>query len=474
MAFYSVLGFLRPAIFIFLLPIYLSDLAVDEYGMYGLMMDFALLSTIFVSLKLNTSMLTNYYDFLGDQLKIKTFLSSTYTFSFLLGLSSIIILYIIGPWLFGNLYSSESLLFFPFGFIVVLFTAITEMNMTYIVYLKNRKDIIKYTVVLLTQVFSVVILQVIFIVFLERGLQGALEGILFGNILVTLVILLLEKGILNFNIDWKMIKSSLKFSVPLIPYLVIYWFLTRSGKTFLEHYASVETVSIFTLLITIAGLVIFGVEAVVNAIRPFLFEQFAKGENRDNDQVSLLTRLIINGPLLIVPCIILVGTNIHLIPGDPIYRIVDQYISFATFVLFVFVWARLFYQQLVFAKRSNWVTYMSFVVFIILILAFLYFIPRYQIWGVLFATVIANSIMAILFYIIAQKFLRVSYNWIDIIGIPALMFAILFSLEYLFKSNGWSLSVFGFVQFGILIFLILALNWKNIKIYKRLFGLNKT
>ncbi|NNL91094.1 MAG: hypothetical protein HKO66_02555 [Saprospiraceae bacterium] len=474
MAFYSVLGFLRPAIFIFLLPIYLSDLAVDEYGMYGLMMDFALLSTIFVSLKLNTSMLTNYYDFLGDKLKIKTFLSSTYTFSFLLGLSSIIILYIIGPWLFGNLYSSESLLFFPFGFIVVLFTAITEMNMTYIVYLKNRKDIIKYTVVLLTQVFSVVILQVIFIVFLERGLQGALEGILFGNILVTLVILLLEKGILNFNIDWKMIKSSLKFSVPLIPYLVIYWFLTRSGKTFLEHYASVETVSIFTLLITIAGLVIFGVEAVVNAIRPFLFEQFAKGENRDNDQVSLLTRLIINGPLLIVPCIILVGTNIHLIPGDPIYRIVDQYISFATFVLFVFVWARLFYQQLVFAKRSNWVTYMSFVVFIILILAFLYFIPRYQIWGVLFATVIANSIMAILFYIIAQKFLRVSYNWIDIIGIPALMFAILFSLEYLFKSNGWSLSVFGFVQFGILIFLILALNWKNIKIYKRLFGLNKT
>ena len=470
MAFYSVLGFLRPAIFIFLIPIYLAELTEAEYGMYGLMMDFAMLSTIFMSLKINTAMLTNYYDYVDDEVKVQKYLSSVYAFSLVFGVFMVLISLFIGPSLFRLADPTEEMLFYPYGITVVLFTLFTELNLNYIVYLKNKKNIIRYSVVLLTQIISVVILQVLLIVVFDRGLQGALEGVVIGNIMVTAVVLFFERKIITFSLDWSMIKSSLKFSIPLIPYLVIYWFLTRSGKTFLSRETDLDTVGIYNLLITLAGLVIFGVEAIINAIRPFLFEAFKRADKNDNKQISLLTRLIINIPLFIVPCLILIGTNFSYFTSKNSYYKIDQYIAFACFVMFVFVWSRLFYQQLVFTKKSTWVTGLSFIVFIALMISFNILIPKFQIWGVLQATLIANVLMAILFFFAAQKVLKVNYNFGEIIGIPFIVFSFLFLLKYTFESNEWSLSSFGVTQFFLITFTIIAFNWNVITDYKKIFG----
>lgn len=475
MAFYSVLGFLRPALNIFLLPLFLNPkfLSEAEFGMYGLMMDFAFISTIFISLKINTAMLINYYDYVDDGSKLQKYLSSTFTFSLIFGVLVAIIFALVGPSVFKLVYASETLSFFPYGFTVVLFTLITEMNLNYIVFLKNKKNVIRYSIVLLTQILTVAFFQVLFIVVLKRGLQGALEGVLVGNILVTIIVLLLERKIITFNWDLSMIKASLKFSVPLVPYLVIYWFLTKSGKTFLERETDLDTVGIYNLLITLAGLVIFALEAVVNAIRPFLFEAFKRNDKSDGAQVSLLIRLIINAPLLIVPCLILVGTNITVVTENQFYYGIDQYITFACFVMFVFVWARLFYQQMVFTKKSNWVTMLSFIVFVILMFAFYILIPKYQIWGVLISTLIANVVMAILFYFAAQKAYRLHFNFAQIIGIPFVVFSFIFLLEYMFERNGWSMAAYGVTQFFLAIFMIVSLNWHVIKDYKKIFVKSK-
>jgi len=437
--------------------------------MYGLMMDFALISTIFISLKINTAMLINYYDYVDDDAKLKKYLSSTYSFSMVFGILISAVLFFIGPSLFKSVYASEAITFFPFGFIVVIQTLLTEMNLNYIVFLKNRKNIINYSIVLLTQILAVLFFQVLFVVVLGRGLQGALEGVVLGNILVTVVVLMLERKIISFDWDWSMIKSSLKFSIPLIPYLIIYWFLTKSGKTFLERSTDLETVGIYNLLITLAGLVIFGLEAIVNAVRPFLFEAFKRNDSKDNAQISLLIRLTINAPLLIVPCLILIGTNIDLVTSNSEYFGIDKYITFACFVMFVFVWARMFYQQLVFTKKSQWVTMLSFVVFVVLMVAFYYLIPTMEIWGVLLATLIANTVMAVLFYFAAQKALPINFNFVHLIGIPFIVFSLLFLLQYTFEKNGWSLSAFGITQFFLVVTTILGLNWHVIRDYKKIF-----
>ena len=123
-----------------------------------------------------------------------------------------------------------------------------------------------------------------------------------------------------------------------------------------------------------------------------------------------------------------------------------------------------------FTKKSTWVTGLSFIVFIALMISFNILIPKFQIWGVLQATLIANVLMAILFFFAAQKVLKVNYNFGEIIGIPFIVFSFLFLLKYTFESNEWSLSSFGVTQFFLITFTIIAFNWNVITDYKKIFG----
>ena len=276
---------------------------------------------------------------------------------------------------------------------------------------------------------AAIIGQFIFIIILERGVQGALEGILIANVLVTLMILVKEPQIFRLRLDFKLIRKSLSFSIPLMPYLVIYWFLTKSGKTFLENYTDTDTVAVFGLLVVFMGLVLMGVESIINGVRPFLFDEFSKGKNADPNRIGLLTRMIISTPLLVIPAIVLVGCNMHLISDNPNYHAISEFVTAAAAMYFLLVWSRLFYQQLVFTKKSQWVTLLSFVGVVVLIFLFYKWIPVFEIWGVIYSTQIANLIIAVLFYFAAQKALYVSYNFRDIILTPVFIFVSFYLLS---------------------------------------------
>lgn len=468
---YTLIGFLRPAVYIFLLPLYLNVFTEAEYGLYDLMNIVGHIIMVVVALRLNAAMLTQYYDYQGDDHKKKRFLRSLFSFSLFISIGFVALSYFFGEAIFGFVFKSEEAKFFPFGFTILVYAALSEINACYYIYLKNEKSLSKYALVIISQIVLAIILQFIFIIPLNGGVQGALMGMLLANVMTTTGILFMEKGIITFSPDMSMIRPALKFSLNLIPYLLIYWVLSKGGKIFLERYADLSTVGLFALLMTLTTVIILLVEAVVSGIRPFLFETFARNKlSEDEEKISLFIKMIINVPLLTIPLIVLVGNNIGLITSKQNYLEVGQYISLASLMVFLLAYGKLFYQQLIFVKKSDIVTRLSFLVLITIVTGFYFLVPEYKIWGVLISTLIANLLMAILFYYAAQKRFYVRYNFKDILLLPILIFVLLFLIEWIcIYQLGLSRPQFGVIQFLILSLIILAMNYKTLAQYKVLF-----
>ena len=418
-------------------------------------------------------MLTVYYDYLDDKAKLKKYLHNVFSFSILIAIGVGAFFLLFGDLLFKTLFKSEAIEFFPFGALVLAAALIHEINTTYYIYLRNEKDLVSYIKVVSVQILMVIILQFCFVFFLEWGVFGLVLGNMLGNAIVLLMILNRERDILTLNFDKSMINKSLKFSIALIPYLLIYWVLSKGGKFILEKYADLTIVAVFALLATLANVIVVLVDAVVNAVRPFLFEIFAsKSNDSEQGKVALLTKMIVNLPLLMIPLIVLVGSNIWLITSKETYYVIEEYITWLSLTTFILVYGKLFYQQLVFAKRSGVVTILSFLVMVVLVSFFYWLVPTQQIWGVIIATLAANVLMAILFYFAAQHFQPVSYKLWNIVIIPLIFFLLLFGLEYwCIEMMHMSRKSFSILQFVLLPIVVLVFNIGSIGEYKKAFNM---
>ena len=468
---YSFINFLRPAIYIFLMPLYLHVLSEQEYGLNDLMLICGAFFMILVTLRINSAMLTVYYDYLDDENLKKKYLSNSFSFSIVVGCLIGLVFWFLGPSIFDSLFKSEVATFYPYGLIVLVYAIIGEINATYFIYLRNEKDLIGYLVVVGAQILTTIILQLIFVLILKWGVVGLLAANLVSNVIVFIMILLREKNILTLNFDSEMIRKSIRFSVALIPYLIIWWVLTKGGKFVLERNADLTTVAVFAILVTLSSIVLILAEAVINGLRPFLFEIFATQKKViGNAKVDLLTKMIVNIPLLVIPVIVLIGSNLQWLTAKVAYLEVGEYITLMVLIIFILVYAKLFYQQMVFVKRSDIVTLLSFLVMIALCSGFYYLVPTMKIWGVLYSTLIANALMSLLFFIAGQHYLRLGYNFNAILLYPILFFGTLYGLEYLcLVLLDWSRSQFGLMQFFVLTGLVIIMNWKSIHAYRSVF-----
>ena len=425
---------------------------------------------IFVTLKLNSSMLTQYYAYGTDRAKQKEFLNSLFSFSLLIGVLIGLGFLVFGDFIFSNVFKDETVKFNPYGILIVLYAVLQEINLCYYIFLKNEKNVASFVFIILFQILTVIILQLVLIVVFDYRVTGALIAMLASNVLTTLIIIIKEKGILTTKINWEMMKPAVSFSLPLIPYLCIYWFLNKGGKFALERYGDLEMVALLGLIVLFSGMIILVVEAIINGIRPFLFEIFANPQDNDDDKINLLTKLIVVVPLLAVPIVVLIMNNIHLICPKEAYQSTAIYSTVSCLMVFIVVYTKMFYQQLVFRQKSGWVTLLSIIVAVVLMLGFVFLIPKYQIWGLLSATLISNIIMAFLFFFAGQYHLKVNYDKLTVFIFPMAIFTLLFICEYIcLQYLGTSRPVFGIVQACIIIPVILLFNYKSISDYKRLF-----
>ncbi len=469
MAFYTFLGFVRPAILILLIPIYLSVFSDKEWAIYSLILVVGSFSMILCTLRINAAMLTHYYDYFRDRTQLARFLSTSFTSSLVIGSLFVLLAYIFGESVFDSIFKSDEIHFFPYGFTIIIYAVLSEVNLTYITFLRNEKNLRRFALVVLTQILLVIVFQYLLIVSYRQGVQGALIGLLASNIITTLLIIILERKILTLRIDIDKLKKAVSFSVPLIPYLLIYWFMTKGERIVLEQFLDLALVGKYILLVTFTGVTILLIEATINGVRPFLFEYFSSNSDVHNKSIKLLTKLIVNIPLLALPVVILVGNNMEFLTTNSDFYEITPYVSLAAVIAYTLVYGKLFYQQLVFTKKSKLITQLSVISLIVFIAGLVYLIPMFAIWGVLYSVLLVNIVFAILFYLAGQKAFYVNYSFQSIIKNPLIVIICILVIEKIMISNGFSRSIYGMMQFLVITMLIIILNLDNLRDYKSIF-----
>ncbi len=432
---------------------------------------------IVVTFRLNAAMVTLYYDYHGDASQQKRYLQSLFSFSLGMAVLNGTILTLFGDSIFQFVFKSDAIRFFPYGLTILAYALLSEVNECYYSYLKNEKNLRGYLTIILCQVLSMILFQFLLIIVFDKGVQGALLGMLLANVVTMGAILLMEKDLLTLRPDRSMIKGSLKFSMALIPYLLISWAIARGGKIVLERFDSLSQVGVFALLITLTNIIVLAAGAVVSGVRPFLFELFADNRTSNSTyddnykaRVDYLTKLVIILPLLAVPVIVLVGSNISILTSKDSYLVIGEYVTFACLTIFLLVYAKLFYQQMIFAKRSDIVTRISFAVLLVLLIGFYFWVPDYKIWGVLSSMAIANFFMAVLFYCYGKISQPISYNLRLVFVLPIVFFSLLFAIEWLIVYYlDLSRALFGIIQFIVLVLIVLFTNRHIIGQYNTLF-----
>ncbi len=446
------LNFIKPALGIFLLPLYLNVLTGPEYGLYTLMVAVSGIVNIAGTLRINSSMTTFYWDYNHDENLTKKYLSQLFSFSLFLGIICFGFLLLCGPLLFEIIFKDESVTFYPYGLIVIISALVSATNSVYFIYLKNKKQFAKLSYILLTQIILAVIIQIVLILGFKKGVYGLLLGVMIPYSLTFIYIILQEKGIINFKFDWSMIKPSMKYSIALIPYLLIYWLSSTGDRIILENYLNLKVVGQYALLMTIAGMLFLVADSVMNGIRPFLYESFQRGGNHSGKYAQKLIKFYMAANLLAAGGILLIGHNLSFVTKEETFIAAIPYFTLATCIVFLRSYLLLFNMQLNYTKSSRVISVIS--IFSLVVLLYLYHVlsGKYGLEGVLLAGIIAGFASSIVFFFVAQRKLKMNYNLIDIWFIPFISFILLFMVHYYLDID---IRLKGLIQFFISILAVI-------------------
>jgi len=464
------LNFVKPAIGIFLLPLYLNVLSDTEYGLYTLMVAVSGIVNIVGTFRINAAMTTFYWDYNHDAGLTKKYLQQIFSFSFLLSVICMVFFLIFGPIIFKGIFKDETITFFPYGIIVIATGVLNATNSVYYIYLKNRKEFNKLSLILFVQIMLAVLIQVVLILGFEKGVYGLLLGVMIPYLLTLLYILIIEPKILRFKFDKKILIPSLKYSIALIPFLLIYWLSSTGDRIILEKYLDLGVIGQYALLMTIARVLFLVADSVMNAIRPFIYESFQDKESDQskwtakerNAYQAKLIKFYMSLNIITAGGILLIGHNLSFITDKPAFLNAIPYFTLATTIIFLRSYLLIFNMQLNYAKSSKLISSISIVSLVILLSLYHFLSKQYGLEGVLYAGLIAGVFTSLVFFAVAQMKKRIAYNMFDLWIIPILCFMLFFMVNHFLTID---VRIKGLIQFIISIlafFIILRGNIKEV------------
>ncbi len=392
---YLLINLLSASSAILLIPLYIRDLSVSEYGILALMnVTFAFL-TIFMAINLESAVQTFYFDHADDSVRVHRYFRNIYSFATLLALIGVIAFFLLGPSIFKYSFQSTSIQFFPNGMIVAISAALTAINQIYFVLLRNQEKVKAFGSLTLTGTVLNILCQVILIVILDMGITGALLGPLVAAAAI-FIITQTQNSFLTLKIDFSEVKSSLKYCLWLLPFLMIQWFLAKGDRIIVESFMGLEQVGIYALLMNISMVISLVATSILNSIRPTLFREFKKpGGQRGKTAKS--TFYYFTGIVLVVAIAVYTFVQyieqIHLFED---YIQVRDYILAALILFIIRVTFRFFAEYLSFRKKSRDLSLLSLVNFTLFILLIGLSIDSLSLGNLLEISIITNSITFII------------------------------------------------------------------------------
>lgn len=404
---YGFFGLLQKGLGFFLLPVYASLLATDELGIISTSTAVISFLVILFGLSLRGSTAYFYYKFKDEDLDYaKRFFGTNFTFILMFTVVGILLLLTGKNWILGTLFKN-----IPFRPYVILSMISVLLQPAYLFYqsiLKAKHQAKKASLLDFLFFGGMASLTIVLIVFFGFKAEGALIANAFASFLVFTISLVGIRKEIIYCFDVKILKKSLKYSLPILPHNLSGWTMNMVDKIMLNNLNSLSIVALFDVgaqLGKIVNLISLGVNS---AYSPWFFEQ-VRNRPDDNGTIAKITNKIVLLYACIAVAVSLLSPEVLQIIGKPSYYESWRVVPFiaTAFVINGFYFT---YSNVFFLDKTKYLPVLTIIGAITNLILNYFMIPIYGIFGAAFASLTTKIMFTLLTYIICQRLYPIPYH----------------------------------------------------------------
>jgi O-antigen/teichoic acid export membrane protein len=413
---YGLGSVLVRAVGLLVLPLYTRHLTPADYGLVALGSTLTALLSLLLPLGLYNAVSRLF--FLAESERDRRRLIGTIWLAMLgFGLVATLALDLAGGPLFGWLF--PDLAFDPYVRIALWTAYLSTFSFVPLNLLQAQERPRAYTAWTAATLLLTVAITVLFVVVLGWGAYGYLLGTLVASAIVALPYLVMTLRHADFCIDGARLRSSLAFSLPLIPHGLAAWVLTLSDRTILQIYVSVADLGLYSLGYVFGMVQIMISGAIGNAWFPFVFKRFAEqGAAAEQRVARLATYYVLTICTVAVALCLFARDAIWVLTTDafyPAHRVVPV-------IVLGYLWNGLYIlpQNLLFVRSKTFlISVVTVVAGAVNVAMNFWLVPAFGIMAAAWATFAAFFTMFVLLHAITRRVYPFPYEYKRIAGILA-------------------------------------------------------
>lgn len=451
-----------------LIPLYTYYLSPGDFGITGIVQSANQILTIVLALGINSAIQRYYYEYYEDETQLKQYISST--FLFLTVAASVLSLGL----LFGGKPIWEMLFrqvpFVPYAQLMI-WTVWGSILTQYALNLyRARQEPMRFIITQLVNFMLTTTMTIYFVAFRHLGAKGQLMGLLVGAVITALVSsTLLLKEYFTLRVDWKFIRMSIVYGMPLIPHLIAQWVKTSLDRVILEKYATLDEVGIYTLGYKLGFAMQVLVSSTNQAYVPYFFEMMKNYPHpKDRFKKIVAFYITIFGSICLVG--VLFGREVLQLLAPPDYHPAAGIVPLILFGFLVNGYYFLAVNPIFYFERTVWVPWLTGTAAAASVGLNLLLVPRLGTLGAVWGFVASTMLTFILTFLVSRKVWRVELPYKrylllnTLIGLVAVWMTYKMAAEL--RWNAFVLKFFVEVVYILLAYVLLLREYKDVFLLK--------
>ena len=323
---------------------------------------------------------------------------------------------------------------------------------------------IKYLAISLFQFLGVLILNIIFIVFLDKGIVG----VLYSKFIIFFILYLISGSFILWRAavmpSFTLLIKLMKYSLPLVFASFITPILTLSDRYFLNLFVSLEEIGVYSIAYKFGMLInMLLVVPLKRTLTPLIYQS---GIGQDAQKIYKDAMFY----YALVGCFFLFAMNVFA-PSLLQYFATNDYASGAAIIPWIALayfinGFRSFFRSSLALKNKTIILGWIGVITIILNIGLNFRLIRdLGVTGAVIATVISYFFVVSCIYFNAQRIIRIDWNWIRLIKLASITFIAICCYHVLFRlgihSNIFA-ALLSLVLFCVSLLITKTIGWREI------------
>lgn len=288
---YTMGSMMTPLIGFIMLPIYTNYLVPSEYGVMTTVQSLVGMIQIFLLLSLNGAVTRFYYDFIDDHDKQKEYLGSIFFFVFLFSAMISLLMLIFSDAIGGFLFSSIPIN--PYYYYMIVLSWVSALLALPLALLRAQEKAGSFVLVNMIKAFTIMLLSIYFIIIKGFGVDSVLLSQIMVSIVVVIYLYAKHFYLLKLKMNFKLIKNSLIFSLPLLPHVASTWIINSSDRVVLEKFVTLDQIGIYALAVQVSMILSLFYVSVNNALVPRYTKLKKDNQHSQADRLLKIFLLIV-------------------------------------------------------------------------------------------------------------------------------------------------------------------------------------